>query len=378
MRQGSGVGDGDHGMTTEASSDDGPESEVASAASAGRGTSVLLLAAAAGVAALWAARSGAAPSDRSGGAERSRPDTARLLVVNKSGHSLSILDPASGEERARVPTGRSPHEVAVGADGGRAYVTDYGSGDRPGNTVTVVDLRRAEPADTFALGRRTRPHGIETAADGSLWVTTEGSRPVLHLDPESGEILHAVETGQEVTHMVALAGGGDRVYASSIGSGTVTAIDAARGRVLAHLRTGAGAEGMDVAPDGRRVYVTNREAGTLSEIRVDRNEVTRTLEVGRFPIRVAVLPGGEELLVSDARANEVVRVDVSGWEVTDRIPVGSAPVGIQLGPEGRRAFVANTRDDRISVLDVEEGRVTGHLTAGEEPDGMAWVEGRGR
>ena len=304
------------------------------------------------------------------------PQSASLLVVNKSGHSLSILGPASGEERARVPTGRSPHEVAVSPDGERAYVTDYGSGDRPGNTVTVIDLHRAEPVDTISLGRHTRPHGIDVAPDGTLWVTTEGSQHVLHLDPASGAVLAAVETGQEVTHMVELVEEAGLAYASSIGSGTVTVIDAEKGRVVGHLRTGAGAEGMDASPDGERVYVVNREAGTLSEISVSGGEVTRTLEVGRFPIRVASLPGGGELLVSDARANEVVRVDVDAWEVTGRIPVGSAPVGIQLTPDGRRAFVANTRDDRIAVLDVERGEVTGDLTAGEEPDGMAWISGR--
>lgn len=321
---------------------------------------------------------GAAAPGRVQVGEGDGPQSASLLVVNKSGHSLSVLDPASGDERARVPTGRSPHEVAVSPDGERAYVTDYGSDARPGNTVTVVDLDRAEPVDTLSLGRHTRPHGIDVAPDGTLWVTTEGSQHVLHLDPTSGEVLAAVETGQEVTHMVEFVEETGLAYASSIGSGTVTVIDAGRGGVVGHLRTGAGAEGMDASPDGGPVYVVNREAGTLSEISVSGGEVTRTLEVGRFPIRVVALPGGDELLVSDARANEVVRVDVEAWEVAGRIPVGSAPVGIQLDPDGRRAFVANTRDDRIAVLDVERAEVTGHLTAGEEPDGMAWISGRDR
>lgn len=97
--------------------------------------------------------------------------SGQLLVVDKSGHSLSVLDVESGNEIARDPTGHPPHEVALSPDGDRAYVTDYGSADRPGNTITVIGVERAEPVDTLSLGRHTRPHGIDVAEDGMAWVT---------------------------------------------------------------------------------------------------------------------------------------------------------------------------------------------------------------
>ncbi len=300
---------------------------------------------------------------------------ARLLVVNKSGHSLSVLDPSSGREVATVPTGRSPHEVAVSPDGRFAYVTDYGSAEEPGRTITVVDLEEPGVRETLDLSPHSRPHGIQVLDDGTLWVTTEGSRHVLHVDPASGEILREVETGQEVTHMVAVAERAGRVYTADIGSGTVTVVDASTGQVLTHLSTGAGAEGLALSPDGDRLYVTNRSAGTLSEIPVGQASVSRTLEVGDFPIRVAVLPGGDRALVSNARGNEVALVDLDSWTVSRRMAVGAAPVGIQITPDGGIAYVANTGADRISVLDLEDWSLAEPLTAGREPDGMAWVPG---
>ncbi|MFW5947871.1 MAG: hypothetical protein ACOCUW_05205 [Gemmatimonadota bacterium] len=298
-----------------------------------------------------------------------------LLVVNKSGSSLSFLDGRTGRSVATVETGYAPHEVAVSPDGRWAYVTDYGTGPEPGSTVTIVDVAARARVGTIDLGEHTRPHGVAVVDDGGVWVTTEGSRHVLRLDPETRSIELEAETGQDVTHMVVAATSRGRVFTANIGSGSVTAVDAATGRVVAQLETGAGAEGLALSPDGERVYVTNRSAGTLSEIDVATATVTRSLPVGEFPIRVELLPDGSKALVSNAQANEVAVVDLAEWEVERRIPVGEMPVGIEVVPDGSRAFVANTGADRISVIDLRTWQVVGQVEAGPEPDGMAWVGG---
>lgn len=297
-----------------------------------------------------------------------------LLVVNKSDSSLSLMDVASGTEVGRVATGFAPHEVAVSLHGRLAYVTDYGTGPRPGSTVTVVDIDARRAVRTLRLGRHTRPHGVEVAPDGSLWITTEGSGHLLRVDPRTGTILAEVETGGDVSHMVVMAPGAGRVYTANIGSGTVTAVDAETGEVLTQMPTGAGAEGLAVSHDGATVYVSNRSAGTLSAIHVATNRVVRSLEVGAFPIRVEVMPAGRRALVSNAESNDLAVVDLEAWRLERRIPVGAVPVGIQISPDGAWAYVANTQADRVSVVDLERWEVVGSVVAGEEPDGMAWVE----
>lgn len=296
-----------------------------------------------------------------------------LLVVNKSGNTLSIIDPATHRETAVVPTGFAPHEVAVSPDGRLAYVTDYGTGDRAGSTVTIVDVEAAEAMGRISLEPHTRPHGIAVSADGTIWVTTEGSSHVLHVDPKERRILHAIETGQRVTHMVSLVEEHGRAFTANIGGGNVTAVDTRSFTVMDHLTTGDGAEGIDVAPGGDRVYVTNRSAGTLSEIDPATNRVVRNLEVGEFPIRVKVRPDGREALVSNANGNELAAVDLTSWQVVRRLAVGAMPVGILITPDNTTAFVANTRDDKISVIDLVEWKLAGEIVAGDEPDGMAWV-----
>ena len=299
--------------------------------------------------------------------------TGQLLVVNKSSNSLSIVDPETRETVAEITTGFAPHEVAASADGRFAYVTDYGTGQQAGNTITVGDLESREVVRTISLAPHTRPHGIAMVSDGTFWVTTEGSAHVLHVDPESGTILQAVETGQRTTHQVVVAEEAGRVVTANIGSGNASVVDASAGEVIVHLETGAGAEGIDVHPDGSRVYVTNRSAGTMAEIDLATSQVTRTLEVGDFPIRVKVREGGREALVSNSQGNELVAVDLESWTVVRRLAVGAAPIGILLVPGDEVAYVANTADDKITVIDLVGWAVAGEIMTGDEPDGMAWV-----
>jgi YVTN family beta-propeller protein len=265
--------------------------------------------------------------------------------------------------------------VATSPNGLFAYVTDYGTGQRAGYTITIVDVAAAQAVGAISLEPHSRPHGITVASDGTIWVTTEGSRHVLHVDPRERRVLHEVETGQEVTHMVVVAEKHGRAYTANIGAGNITAVDAKAFTVIAHIATGQGAEGIDITPDGDRIYVTNRGEGTLSEIDVATNQVLRTLQVGDFPIRVKVRPDAKEALVSNAQGNELVAVDLERWEVVRRLAVGAMPVGILITPDNRTAYVANTRDDKVSVVDLVEWRLDGEIIAGDEPDGMAWIGG---
>src|SRR5262249_34450151 len=75
---------------------------------------------------------------------------ATLVVLNKSEHTASLIDPDTGKTLAKLPVGRGPHEVIVSPDGRTAYVSNFGPygicppGDTmcktPGNTITVLDL----------------------------------------------------------------------------------------------------------------------------------------------------------------------------------------------------------------------------------------------
>jgi YVTN family beta-propeller protein len=306
-----------------------------------------------------------------------------LIVLNKSDHEAALVDPVTLEVVARLPTGRGPHEVAVSPDGRRAYVSNYGMFnvfregqrvDEPGHTLTVLDLERRAVADTFDLGKYTKPHGILVSRDGRrLWVTCEGAQSVLELDAASGAVLKDWTTGQDVSHMIAPSRDEARLFVANIRSGSATVIERASGRVTTVV-TAPGTEGVDVTPDGREVWVTNRADSSISVIDPARGAVVAKIESGgRMPIRVKFTPDGREAWVSCAQSNAVTVFEVATRRQVATVAVGAVPVGIQMTPDGRRAFVANTNDNLVTLIDVPARKVIGTFTTGAEPDGMAWV-----
>jgi YVTN family beta-propeller protein len=329
----------------------------------------------------------------SGAAERAdaRPDGAgTLIVLNKAEASASLLDITTGEEVARVPTGDGPHEVAVSPDGVTAVVANYGVRGAPGSSLTVIDIPGRSARGTIDLGDYHRPHGIQFLPDGrQVIVTVEQEQAVVLVDLESAAVVAAFATNQRISHMLVLTPDAGRAFVANILSNNVTVIDLDDEEAVAHVDTGQGAEGIDIAPDGREVWVTNRSADTISVIDTDLLEVVETLPCASFPIRLKFTPDGRHVLVSNARSGDVAVFDAAERRELRRIPMkrqavsdtserlfgdtlgqGPVPVGILIEPQGRRAYVAGTNADVVAVVDLQRWEVTGYLTAGKEPDGL--------
>lgn len=315
-----------------------------------------------------------------------------LVVLNKSDHTASLLRLPGGEARATLPTGYGPHEVAVSPDGRTAVVSNYGDRERPGASLTVLDLAAGTKVKDLDLGEYRRPHGLAWLPDGkTLAVTAEGSQALLLVDVAGGTVAAAVATEQEVSHMVAVLPSGKRAFVANIGSGSVSVVDLEARRLLRNLPTGSGAEGIDVTPDGAEVWVTNREGDTVTVLDAATLEVRATVPCKAFPIRVKITPDGQRALVSNARSGDVAVFDVASRRELARLPMparavegsggrlfgerfgeGPVPVGILITPDGRTAYVANTNADQVTVLDLAGLTVAGRLTAGHEPDGLGY------
>lgn len=316
-----------------------------------------------------------------------------LLVANKSANTVDLVDPKTGESSRTLETGFRPHEIAVNSDGTVAVISNYGDREKAGSSLTVIDVHAMSPLRTISLGRHTRPHGLAWLEGSRVAVTTEGSAHVLVVDVEKGTIVSEIETGQRVSHMIAVSKDGKRGFVANIGSGNVTAVDLAKGTKIQDVATGAGAEGIATSPDGREVWVGNREADTISILDPETLKVVGEVTCDGFPIRVAFTPDGKRVLVSAARSGEVVvfdakerkelvrrKLDLSTVEGAAKRLFGTqfgespVPVGLVVSPDGKHAYVAATQADVVVVVDPMTLEVVDLIKAGEEPDGMAWAE----
>jgi DNA-binding beta-propeller fold protein YncE len=76
----------------------------------------------------------------------------RLIATNKRGQSVSIFDPLTGRELAKIPTQRKiVHGAVVSPDDRYAFISVEGVGSEPG-TVEVIDLGSLKTVATVDVG----------------------------------------------------------------------------------------------------------------------------------------------------------------------------------------------------------------------------------
>ncbi len=319
------------------------------------------------------------------------PQQGTLVVLNKSDNTASLIDLRSGATVAVLPTGNSPHEVALSPDGKLAVVCNYGTGQAPGSSLTVIDVVGKKKLRDVDLGDYRRPHGVAWLKGALVAVTVEANKAMIVVNVERGNVEYAIETGQNISHMIVVTLDRARAFVANIGSGNITALDLKQRKKLADIETGVGAEGIDMTPDGKEVWVTNRAANTVTVIDAASLKVLATLESKDFPIRCKITPDGRYALVSNARSGDVAVFDAkTRKEVTrikmelnpvsevdkrlfgDQFGTSPVPIGILIHPEGKHAFIANSNADLVTVIDLKKWKVIDRIKTGKEPDGLGY------
>ena len=314
---------------------------------------------------------------------------ATLAVANKAEATVSLIDLGSGDVVATLPAGEGPHEIGISPNGRFALVTNYGTRERGGNSLTLIDIPTAGVVKTIDLGDYGRPHGVEWLDDESAAVTVEASKALIVVDVAREKVTQVIGTDQEISHMVALDPERGRAYTANIGSGSVTVLDLGRGIREANIATGDGAEGIAVSASGEHIWVTNRGADTITILDADTLEPAGEIGSEGFPIRATATPGGQ-VLVTRARAGDLAIYDAASFEELrvvafdlgsmdveerlfgDRFGDSSVPIGVIVDAEGEFAWVAHANADVITEIDLGTGEITRMLRAGKEPDGMGF------
>ena len=308
-----------------------------------------------------------------------------LVVANRAGGSVSLIDLPTALEIARLPIGPTiPHEVAVSPDGRFALTAEYGPNSAPGRHVVLIDIVDARVAGRLDLGPDSRPHSVRFHPDGQHAVATmQDADRIALIDLTSMRVVKTYPTGGREGHMVRLSPDGSRAYVTSRGAqGTLSVIFLDEDRPPVVIDTGAGAEGMSVTPDGREVWVANRQIETISVIDTARLEVVAEIPSRPFAGRVEIGPNGRAVAPNGGGGGgpilQYLRLfDVAGRAVIDEVPLNDGvPSDGNFGVlvHGDVAFLSFPDAGTIRIfnlLDLDEPPVV-LAAAHEAPDGMAW------
>lgn len=301
--------------------------------------------------------------------------TGTLVVLNKGAASANIIDVASGRTLATLPTGAGPHEVVISADGRWAVGADYGGGGAGGNTLTVIDVPALRVARTIDLGRYTRPHGISfLPGDSLVAITSESTRNVVIVRVADGEIVQAISTEQNGSHMLAVVASGQRIYTGNIQSNSVSELNVADGRVTRTFDVPPSPEAITVTPNGAEVWVGSNARGTVSVISTADGSVTEAQQGFGWPYRILITPDQHLVIMPDLEREEVRFVERATRRELERLTfAGAGPQGVILSADARTLFLSLSRRNRVAVIDLASRRVTRHIDTGAGPDGIAFT-----
>lgn len=298
------------------------------------------------------------------------PASGTLLVGNKGEDTVSFIDLATGRELGRAATGRMPHEIAISPDGRQAAVVAYG-----GHTIDIFDVGTRARARTIDLSPNEGPHGIAWLADGRIVVTTERSQSLSVVHTAQNDAVRSVLTGQEGTHMVAVAPGGRRAFTANIGAGTVSVVDLAAGTRIRDIAVSGRPEGIALTPDGRTLWVGDLEGARVQAYDADSYERLAEVRTGAVPIRVLASPDGRWIVTSNLGDGSLTLIDARTRARVRDIAVSGArqagQVTILFSADGHRLYVAETGRNQVAEVDLARGRVLRRLAAGAQGDGLA-------
>src|SRR5438046_445756 len=213
-----------------------------------------------------------------------------LLVLEKSDHSLAIVDPENLQIVARVPAGPDPHEIVAAPDGKLAYISNYGGLDSALNTISVIDLAAQKALPPIHLGALRSAHGLAfaggklyftvaaNAQDATVTIINAASKRVIETLPISLPGANRLKFTPDGKRVLIAGGGG----AAPTGSNLVV-LDAATRKEVKQINLGGGAAGIVMVPDRSRAYVAVSGKDKVAVLDLKSLEVTGYVSTGKQP-----------------------------------------------------------------------------------------------
>ena len=283
-----------------------------------------------------------------------------LFVPNRDSNDIAVIDTATDTLLTRIPTGSTPHQVALSAPLGVLAVSN--SGD---DTLSLIDLATME---TRALALGSVPEHMTLHPAGELLAVgniDEGSVSLVSLS--EGRELRRI-AGLHEPHNLTFSPNGETLYVGNLGANFVSAIEVASGNIAAPLIIGEGRASASLASDHAHEHqgiidITPNASGDIGFAAFGDGDVMgvfdlrsgdrlATVPTGDRPWRAYPSAHGEYMLVPNNGERTVSVFEASApFREIARLPGGADMTGINAGHD--TAFVIARGSEEIHLIDLQ-------------------------
>ncbi|MBS0291226.1 MAG: YncE family protein [Proteobacteria bacterium] len=290
-----------------------------------------------------------------------------VFVLNSLQADISVIDPATWTETARIATGKEPHHLYLTPDEKSLIVANA-----LGDSLTFVD-----PA-TAQVQRVVRgivdPYHLRFSPD-MQWLVTAANRlnhvDFYRWDGKELTLVQRVATGKTPSHLW-IDSGSRTVYSSMQDSDELVAIDIATQKIK--WRTGTGAMPADVygSPDGKYLFVglTGSDSVEVFDISGEQPRSVQRIKTGAGAHAFRAAGDGRHLFVSNRVANTISKIDMQAQRVVDVYPAPGGPDCMDVSADGRWIYVSARWARKMLVVDTVEHKVVRAISVGKSPHGV--------
>jgi YVTN family beta-propeller protein len=239
------------------------------------------------------------------------------VYVANSARLVTVIDGATDQVLATVPTAGRPYDIAVDETADRVFVSNTFS-----NMLTVID------------GKTNAVHNVKT-----------GSADALAVDQKHG-----------------------KVYLLGYESDSLTVCDEAA-ETTAKLATGANHQ-WAIAATEAGLYVSHVQDAEVVRIDPDSNALLR-IATGRMPCAFAVDSTHHELYVVGYGDASISAIDMQTDKVLWTIPLGGHPQAVAVDPARRLVYVADAQGRTVSIVEAGKPRILKKVSLRDSPYALA-------
>jgi YVTN family beta-propeller protein len=227
--------------------------------------------------------------------------TGTLYIVNKASKSIVIFDLLKGKQIKELSIDVEPHEATTLTNPNRVVVTNYGTTDAAGKSITVINPITNKIERTISIGESLRPHGIIAMHQpNKVGIVTDVGNDLTIVNIATGAIEKQIPTQQDCSHLLVHHPFKPLIYVANINSGSVSIIDIELDKVIKIIPCSKRAEGIDITPDGSEIWVTNIKDNFISVINTETYKTTDRIDTGKEPLRLKFSIDGKYCLVSNS------------------------------------------------------------------------------
>ena len=305
-------------------------------------------------------------------ATAARADAGVAYVSNQSG-DVTVIDLATMAPTSTIGAGgKEPRGIGVTADGKLLVLAN-----REGGAVAVIDRASGKLLRHVHIGEnpefvRTRGHlafvtyepastGGAPAAPGSGAASGPGKGDddevhtpahVAIVDLDKGVVIRSIRGGLETEGVEFTPDGKDIVVANEA-DGTLTVHAIATGRLVKTVDLkpyGVRPRGIKLSPDGTS-YVATLEFSNVFVVLDAGFKVVRTVATAEAPYGLSFDRTGGRLFVAAARGKLLQVFDTGTWQSIKDVPIGTRCWHFTFTPDDKSILLACGRSNEIVVVD---------------------------